>query len=301
MHSLLCCKIVKCSWQSKEATYFKPWMSSTVGSVAVATSDTLGNTSDAVNDHISKPDKEHVRRASLPCIWDSSIWSSVRYTCENSWYCSDSTCHTLNSGNSYLSHRRGKPRRGRSGTGLCLDRRTDGKWNRSKSQTWCHIPYNVTRHLAVYHTDCTWFVEPSSSLTHEFSQLHRGKSDKGISCYNMEPEKNISSHNAHSPPCFSFVDLHHVYVVMGSMPPRLFPAVINCMHESWTRCCLATMRVTKYEVNIAADWPRTRQIYSHLDRKSLVNKGFVLWRTLISWETQRVVRAGKIARHCPLG
>ena len=195
--------VVHCSWQSKEATNFKPWMSSTVGSAAVATSDTLGNTSDAVNDHISKPDKEHVRRASLPCIWDSSIWSFVRYTCENSWYCSDSTCHTLNSGNSYLSHRRGKPRRGRSGTALCLDRRTDGKRYRSKSQTWCHIPYNVTRHLAVYHTDCTWFVEPSSSLTHEFSQLHRGKSDKGISCYNMEPEKNISSHNAHNPPCFS--------------------------------------------------------------------------------------------------
>ena len=37
------------------------------------------------------------------------------------------------------------------------------------------------------------------------------------------------------------------------------------------------MRVTKHEVNIAGDWPRTRQIYSHLDRKSLVNKGFIIW------------------------
>lgn len=206
-------------------------MSSTVGSVAVATSDTLGNTSDAVNDHISKSDKEHARRASLPCIWDSSIWSSVRYTCGNSWYCSDSTCRTLNNGSSYLSHRRGKPRRGRSETGLCLDRRTNDKWNRSKSQTWCHIPYNVTRHLAVYRTDCTWFVEHSSSLTHGFSQLHRGKSDRSRSCYNTEPEKNISLHNAHSSPCFSVVDF-----VMESRPPRLFHAVIHR-----TRCCLATI------------------------------------------------------------
>ena len=51
---------------------------------------------------------------------------------------------------------------------------------------------------------------------------------------------------------------------------------------------------------------RTRPISSHLDRTSLVNKGFITWEKtpkhdLYTWGTKPVSRAGKIAPSCPLG
>lgn len=108
-------------------------MLSIVGSVVVVILDMFGNMFDVVNDYILKFDKEYVRCVSFLCIWDSLIWSFVWYICENFWYCLDSICYILNSGNSYFFYWCGKFCRGCSGIGFCFDCCIDGKWNRSKS------------------------------------------------------------------------------------------------------------------------------------------------------------------------
>ena len=77
--------------------------------------------------------------------------------------------------------------------------------------------------------------------------------------------------------------------------------------------------LTKREVKMAGYWPscffaclwietktRIRPISSHLDRASLVNKGFIIWdktpkHDLCTCGTKPVSRAGKIAPACPLG
>ena len=51
---------------------------------------------------------------------------------------------------------------------------------------------------------------------------------------------------------------------------------------------------------------KTRPISSHLDRASVVNKGFIIWEKtpmhdLYTCETKPVSRAGKIAPSCLLG
>lgn len=51
------------------------------GNVAVLISNILGNTSDAINDHISELDKALVRNVSLPYKLDSSIGSSFQHMC----------------------------------------------------------------------------------------------------------------------------------------------------------------------------------------------------------------------------
>ena len=186
---------------------FKPSMSSTEGRAVVVTLNTLENTSGVINGHISTPGKEQERCVGPPCKSDSPLSSSARCRREISLYCLDSTYHTLNSGKSFLGPRRDKLHKDRSETGPYPGRHRDGKFHKSKIRTWFHILYNVRPQLAVYHTDCTWSVEYSSSLVHGFSQHCHDKSGKGKSFHNTVPGKNISLHNARKPPSCLFLNV----------------------------------------------------------------------------------------------